>query len=57
MRFSEALRETHADQWNRVINHKFTNELANGVIDHQGKKQEFLFNEKLHLTSYLHNYA
>ena len=57
MRFSEALRETHADQWNRVINHKFTNELANGVIDHQGKKQEFLFNEKLHLTSYLHNDA
>jgi len=30
--FTEQLRDSAGDQWNRVINHKFTIELANGSI-------------------------
>ena len=32
-RFTDELREAAGDQWNRVINHKFTLELAAGTID------------------------
>mmetsp|Transcript_12059 Transcript_12059/g.22577 ORF Transcript_12059/g.22577 Transcript_12059/m.22577 type:complete len:86 (+) Transcript_12059:133-390(+) len=33
MRFTEHLRNTAGPQWDRVITHKFTNELADGTID------------------------
>ena len=33
MRFSDELREAAGSQWDRVINHKFTDELADGSID------------------------
>lgn len=32
-RFTDHLREKVADQWERVINHRFTNELSAGTID------------------------
>jgi thiaminase/transcriptional activator TenA len=32
-RFTDTLREAKGDQWDRVINHKFTKELAAGTID------------------------
>ena len=38
MRFTEALREENAEQWERVTKHKFTSELASGNIDREGKK-------------------
>lgn len=34
-RFTEALRTAAGAQWDRVVNHKFTNELASGEIDHK----------------------
>jgi thiaminase len=37
MRFTEALREENAEQWERVTKHKFTKELASGKIDREGK--------------------
>jgi thiaminase (transcriptional activator TenA) len=33
MKFSDELQESVADQWNRVVNHRFTEELAAGTID------------------------
>ena len=35
--FSEELREAAGDQWERVISHKFTIELAKGEIDRDGE--------------------
>jgi thiaminase (transcriptional activator TenA) len=32
--FSEELRQTTADQWDRVVTHRFSTELAEGTIDH-----------------------
>lgn len=32
-RFTNDLRDCAGDQWNRVVNHRFTNELANGSLD------------------------
>ena len=32
-RFTDTLREAAGDQWDRVINHKFTKELAAGTMD------------------------
>lgn len=37
LRFTETLREAAGDQWNRVITHKFTKELAAGTIDRNGE--------------------
>jgi thiaminase (transcriptional activator TenA) len=31
--FTESLREAAGDQWDRVVHHRFTNELADGSID------------------------
>lgn len=31
--FTETLRDAAGDQWDRVVNHKFTTELAHGTID------------------------
>jgi thiaminase/transcriptional activator TenA len=46
-RFTDALREAAGDQWDRVINHKFTKELASGSIDRSVLKkylvQDFRF--------------
>jgi thiaminase len=39
MRFTEELREAAGDQWNRIINHKFTKDLAAGTIDHESLKK------------------
>lgn len=38
-RFSDELKNAVGDQWNRVINHKFTQELAAGTIDRQVLKK------------------
>lgn len=35
--FTEELRASAGDQWERVVNHKFTVELAKGNIDRNGK--------------------
>jgi thiaminase len=35
-RFTEALREAAGEQWDRVITHKFTKELAAGTINRSG---------------------
>mgnify|MGYP000052962779 FL=1 len=32
-KFTEELREAAGEQWDRVINHRFTSELASGKID------------------------
>ena len=37
--FTEQLRDAAGDQWNRVINHKFTIELANGSINKEVLKK------------------
>jgi thiaminase/transcriptional activator TenA len=46
-RFTDTLREAAGDQWDRVINHKFTKELASGSIDRKVLKkyliQDFRF--------------
>jgi hypothetical protein len=39
MSFTEELRAAAGDQWERVVNHKFTTELASGEIDRNGKKR------------------
>jgi len=36
--FSNSLKQTAGEQWNRVINHKFTTEVARGTIDRQVMK-------------------
>lgn len=33
MKFTEELRQVVGEQWDRVIHHKFTTELASGTID------------------------
>jgi thiaminase/transcriptional activator TenA len=33
MKFTEELRESAGSQWDRVVNHKFTDELAEGTIE------------------------
>ena len=33
MRFTDELREAAGDQWQRVVNHRFTDELAAGTIN------------------------
>ena len=38
-RFTDDLKEAAGDQWNRVIRHKFTTELAAGTIDRQVLKR------------------
>jgi thiaminase/transcriptional activator TenA len=47
MRFSAKLQEAAGPQWDRVVNHKFTNELASGNIDREVLKryliQDFRF--------------
>ncbi len=35
MRFTDELRLAAGDQWHRVVNHRFTTELADGSIDRQ----------------------
>ena len=35
-RFSEQLQAAANDQWQRIVNHRFTVELAEGTIDAQG---------------------
>ena len=34
--FSEQLRQAAGDQWERIVQHRFTTELAAGTIDRQG---------------------
>jgi len=36
--FTEELRSAAGEQWERVVGHKFTIELAKGEIDRNGKK-------------------
>jgi thiaminase/transcriptional activator TenA len=33
MRFTDVLRKSAGSQWDRVVNHKFTDELAEGTLD------------------------
>ena len=37
MSFTEELRNASGDQWNRVINHKFTKDLSSGQVNRDGK--------------------
>jgi thiaminase/transcriptional activator TenA len=39
MRFTEELRDAAGDQWDRIINHKFTKDLAVGTIDRECLKK------------------
>mmetsp|Transcript_9227 Transcript_9227/g.10707 ORF Transcript_9227/g.10707 Transcript_9227/m.10707 type:complete len:217 (+) Transcript_9227:98-748(+) len=39
MRFTEELRESAGSQWDRVVNHKFTDELAEGTLDKEVLKR------------------
>jgi len=36
--FTNSLKEAAGDQWNRIVNHKFTTEIGNGSIDRDGKE-------------------
>ncbi len=46
MRFTDELREAAGDQWNRVVNHKFTDELAEGTIDRNILKRYLIQDHK-----------
>jgi len=41
-RFSEQLRLEVKEQWNRLVNHKFTVELANGTVDSNGEAKDII---------------
>mmetsp|Transcript_8257 Transcript_8257/g.19918 ORF Transcript_8257/g.19918 Transcript_8257/m.19918 type:complete len:211 (-) Transcript_8257:91-723(-) len=52
MRYTDQLREAAGDQWNRVINHKFTKDLAAGTIDHDCLKK-YLIQDHRFLDSFV----
>ena len=39
MRFTDELRTSAGSQWDRVVNHKFTDELAEGTLDKEVLKR------------------
>ena len=52
-RFTEELREKAGDQWNRVVHHKFTKELAAGTIDKQTVLKRYLIQDHRFLDSFV----
>lgn len=51
-RFTDHLRKRAGDQWERVIKHRFTNELASGTIDHSVLKR-YLIQDHRFLDSFV----
>mmetsp|Transcript_26991 Transcript_26991/g.41403 ORF Transcript_26991/g.41403 Transcript_26991/m.41403 type:complete len:219 (+) Transcript_26991:87-743(+) len=51
-RFTEELRDAVSDQWERVVNHKFTKELAAGTIDRNVLKK-YLIQDHRFLDAFL----
>ncbi len=39
LRFTDELRQAAGEQWDRIIHHRFTDEVAAGTIDRKGKKK------------------
>lgn len=52
MRFTEELRIAAGEQWNRVVNHKFTTELAKGDID-RGVLKRYLIQDHRFLDAFV----
>ena len=52
-RFTDELRTKAGDQWNRVIHHKFTKELAAGTIDKQTVLKRYLIQDHRFLDSFV----
>ena len=52
-RFTNELRAKAGDQWNRVIHHKFTKELAEGTIDKQNVLKRYLIQDHRFLDSFV----
>jgi thiaminase/transcriptional activator TenA len=52
-RFTEELRAKAGDQWNRVVHHKFTKELAAGTIDTATVLKRYLIQDHRFLDSFV----
>ncbi len=52
MRFTEELRQSAGAQWDRVVNHRFTDELAEGTIDREVLKK-YLIQDHRFLDSFV----
>ena len=52
-RFTDELRAKAGDQWNRVVHHKFTKELAAGTIDKQTVLKRYLIQDHRFLDSFV----
>ena len=52
-RYTDELRTKAGDQWNRVIHHKFTTELAAGTIDRQNVLKRYLIQDHRFLDSFV----
>jgi len=53
MRFTDELRIKAGDQWERVINHRFTKELAAGTIDKERVLRRYLIQDHRFLDSFV----
>ncbi|KAG7362716.1 thiamine biosynthesis protein Thi4 [Nitzschia inconspicua] len=51
-RFTDELRLKAGDQWNRIIHHRFTKELAAGTIDRQTVMKRYLIQDHRFLDSF-----
>lgn len=52
-RFSDELRAKAGDQWNRVVHHRFTKELAEGTIDKPTVLKRYLIQDHRFLDSFV----
>jgi len=52
-RFTDELRATAGDQWNRVVHHRFTKELAEGTIDKESVLKRYLIQDHRFLDSFV----
>mmetsp|Transcript_17738 Transcript_17738/g.38400 ORF Transcript_17738/g.38400 Transcript_17738/m.38400 type:complete len:240 (+) Transcript_17738:39-758(+) len=52
-RFTEELRAKAGEQWNRVVQHRFTKELASGTIDKHGVLKRYLVQDHRFLDSFV----
>lgn len=52
-RFTDTLRAKAGDQWDRVVHHRFTKELAAGTIDKQGVLKPYLIQDHRFLDSFV----
>lgn len=53
MKFTEVLREAAGDQWERVVNHRFTKELGSGTIDRHNVLKKYLIQDHRFLDSFV----